>query len=99
MASSLRAAAQALTSRCILLAQSPPVLALNQNGRRQLIRGVMASKRRRRSVSRPREGKDLTPLPDRHLGDDVSGRAEAIDAQSSAAAGLLEAAPADQPRA
>src|SRR6185312_14216543 len=50
----------------------------------------------RGGVARTREGKDPPPLPDRDLGQNVGGSAEAIKPERLALPGHAIAAPADQ---
>jgi hypothetical protein len=47
----------------------------------------------------PREGKHVAALPLCDLGDDVSGGAEAVEAEPPSFAGNSQRAPPDQPRA
>src|SRR5579863_2000988 len=55
------------------------------------------SKSLRANVSRPREGKHRASLPLRHLRQNVSGSAKAIETKFLASAGDYERSPADQP--
>src|SRR6202007_269549 len=50
-------------------------------------------------IAGPGEGMDAAALPDRDLGEDVGGGAEAVDAEALAGPGHAVAAPAGQSRA
>src|SRR6187551_1585946 len=55
--------------------------------------------RLRRHIARPREGKYFAPLETRNLGDDVRGRAEAVDSEAAGVTCRAERAIPDEPGA
>ena len=52
-----------------------------------------------RDIARPREGKNIAALRACDLGDDVRGRAEAVESDTPALAGHPQRTPADEARA